>query len=98
MRYYRDVMGLKLIKQDARVASFRLGDDSTELVVHSDRDLPDQALYYLVDSVKDLYARRDELRGVYSCVRKSDARELFARRRGVGYSHPHQYRQQYSCR
>ena len=62
VRYYRDVMGLKLIKQDARVASFRLGDDTTELVLHSDRDLPDQALYYLVDNVKDLYARREELR------------------------------------
>jgi catechol 2,3-dioxygenase-like lactoylglutathione lyase family enzyme len=62
VRYYRDVVGLRLVKQDARVASFRLGDDSTELVVHRDRDLPDQALYYLVDNVKDIYRRRDELR------------------------------------
>ena len=62
VRYYRDIVGLKLVKQDARVASFRLGDDATELVVHCDRDLPDQALYYLVDSVRDLYARREALR------------------------------------
>ena len=62
VRYYREVVGLKLVKQDARVASFRLGDDSTELVLHADRDLPDQALYYLVENVKDLYRRREELR------------------------------------
>jgi catechol 2,3-dioxygenase-like lactoylglutathione lyase family enzyme len=62
VRYYRDVMGLKLVKQDARIASFRLGDDSTELVLHADRDLPDQALYYLVESVKEIYRRREELR------------------------------------
>jgi catechol 2,3-dioxygenase-like lactoylglutathione lyase family enzyme len=66
VRYYRDVLQLELVKQDARVASFRLGDDSTELVVHCDRDLPDQALYYLVDNVKEIYARRDELRLKFS--------------------------------
>lgn len=60
--YYREVVGLKLVKQDARLASFRLGDGETELVVHCDADLPDQAMYYLVDSVKDLYRRRDELK------------------------------------
>jgi catechol 2,3-dioxygenase-like lactoylglutathione lyase family enzyme len=66
VRYYREVMGLKLVKQDARVASFKLGDDATELVVHCDQELPDQALYYLVESVKDIYARRDELRLKFS--------------------------------
>jgi hypothetical protein len=55
-------MRLKLVKQDSRLASFRLADDTTELVIHTDRDLPDQAVYYLVDSVKDLYARREELK------------------------------------
>src|SRR5690349_15220391 len=48
--YYRDVVGLKLVKQDARLASFRMLDGQTELVLHCDADLPDQAMYYLVDS------------------------------------------------
>jgi catechol 2,3-dioxygenase-like lactoylglutathione lyase family enzyme len=62
VRYYRDVLGLKLVRQDARLASFKLGDGDTEMVLHADADLPDQATYYLVESVKDLYARRDELK------------------------------------
>ena len=62
VRYYRDVMGLKLVKQDQRLASFKLGDGETELVVHCEADLPDQAMYYLVESVKDLYRRREELK------------------------------------
>src|SRR3954466_4687031 len=60
--YYRDVVGLKLVKQDQRLASFRLGEGETELVVHTDADLPDQAMYYLVESVRDLYRRREELK------------------------------------
>lgn len=60
--YYRDVLGLKLIRQDGRVANFRLGDGSTELVLHTDPDLPAEAIYYLVDDVRDLYKRRAELR------------------------------------
>jgi catechol 2,3-dioxygenase-like lactoylglutathione lyase family enzyme len=62
VRYYRDVLGLKLVKQDQRLASFRLADGETELVVHCDADLPDQAMYYLVESVRDLYRRREELK------------------------------------
>ena len=62
VRYYRDVVGLKLVKQDARLASFRLGDGETELVLHNDTDLPDQATYYLVDNVRDLFDRREELK------------------------------------
>jgi len=62
VRYYRDVLRLTLLKHDQRLASFRLLDGQTELVIHADADLPDQAMYYLVDSVKDLYRRRDELK------------------------------------
>jgi len=62
VRYYRDTVGLKLLKYDQRLASFRLLDGQTELVLHADPDLPDQAMYYLVESVKDLYRRRDELK------------------------------------
>lgn len=60
--YYRDVLGLTLIRQDGRVANFRLADGSTELVLHTDPDLPAEAVYYLVDDVRDLYKRRAELR------------------------------------
>jgi catechol 2,3-dioxygenase-like lactoylglutathione lyase family enzyme len=60
--YYRDIMGLRLLKQDNRVASLRLGDCDAELILHTDPDLPAEAVYYLVDDVRDLYRRRDELR------------------------------------
>lgn len=59
--YYRDVLGLKLIRQDARLANFKLGDDA-ELILHADPDLPAEAVYYLVDDVRDLYKRRAELK------------------------------------
>src|SRR6266853_1520774 len=60
--YYRDLLGLKLVRQEARVANFRLADDSTELVLHADPDLPAEAVYFLVDDVRDLYRRRAELK------------------------------------
>jgi catechol 2,3-dioxygenase-like lactoylglutathione lyase family enzyme len=60
--YYRDVLGLKLIRQDARVANFKLRDQDAELVLHTDPDLPGEAVYYLVDDVRALYRRRSELK------------------------------------
>jgi len=60
--YYRDVLGLKLIRQDGRVANFRLADGSTDLVLHSDPDLPAEATYYLVDDVREVYKRRADLK------------------------------------
>ncbi|HWE04576.1 MAG TPA: VOC family protein [Tepidisphaeraceae bacterium] len=62
VRYYRDVLGLQLLKQDARLANFRLADGQTELVIHNDPDLPAEAVYYLVDNVRDLYKRRATLK------------------------------------
>jgi catechol 2,3-dioxygenase-like lactoylglutathione lyase family enzyme len=62
VRYYRDVIGLKVLRQDARVANLKLADTDAELVLHADPDLPDQAIYYLVDDVRDLYKRRADLR------------------------------------
>jgi catechol 2,3-dioxygenase-like lactoylglutathione lyase family enzyme len=61
VHYYRDVLGLKLTREEPNLASFQLADGDTELVLHVDEDLPDEALYYLVDDVRDLYRRRDEL-------------------------------------
>ena len=62
MAYYRDVLGLKVLRQEGKVASFRLSDDVTELVLHSDPDLPAEAAYYLVDDVRAMYKRRAELK------------------------------------
>src|SRR4051812_5848619 len=60
--YYRDVLGMTLIRQEKNIASFRLPADRAELVLHSDPDLPAEATYYLVDNVRDLYKRRSALR------------------------------------
>jgi catechol 2,3-dioxygenase-like lactoylglutathione lyase family enzyme len=60
--YYRDVLGMTLTREDARIATLRLGDDSAEIVLHADPDLPEQGVYFLVDDVRDTYRRRDELR------------------------------------
>ena len=60
--YYRDVLGLTLVRQEGKVASFKLSDDATELVLHTDADLPAEAAYYLVDDVRDLYRRRSALK------------------------------------
>jgi hypothetical protein len=59
--YYRDVIGLKLIRQEKHLAAFHLADHSTELILHTDPDLPAEQTYYLVDDVRDLYKRREEL-------------------------------------
>lgn len=60
--YYRDVLGMRLLHQDARLATFRLDEHGAELVLHADPDLPAEAVYYLVDDVRDLYRRRAELK------------------------------------
>ena len=64
--YYRDVLGLKLVRHEGKIASFRLGEGGTELVLHEDADLPAEATYYLVDDVRDLYKRRTSLRLTFS--------------------------------
>lgn len=61
VRFYREAMGLVLLKEDARLASLRMPDGETELVLHADPDLPAEAVYYLVDDVRGLHARREEL-------------------------------------
>lgn len=60
VRYYADTLGLPLVREDKHLASFRIGE--AELVLHTDPDLPAEGVYYLVDSVRDLYERRLELR------------------------------------
>ena len=62
VHYYRDVLGLRLIRQDKRLASFALGDSKTELVLHTDLDLPAHAAYYLVDDVRQMFEKRQDLK------------------------------------
>jgi catechol 2,3-dioxygenase-like lactoylglutathione lyase family enzyme len=62
VKYYRDVFGLTLLREDARLAALRMPDDSTELILHADPDLPEEGIYFLVDDVRDLYRRRGELK------------------------------------
>src|SRR5262245_26808313 len=62
VRYYGDVLGLRLLRLGKNIASFGLSDDGTELILHADPDQPDDAIYYLVDDVRDLYARRKALK------------------------------------
>lgn len=59
--YYRDVLGLKLLRQEAHIAGFMMADGATELVIRDDPDQPADEFYYLVDDVRDLYERRGEL-------------------------------------
>ena len=62
VRYYRDVLGMSLIRQDAHLASFKFSEGNTELIIHDDPDLAGDAVYFLVDDVRDLYRRRAELK------------------------------------
>ncbi len=61
VRYYRDVLGLTVLKQEPRLASFALRDAATELVLHSDDDLPANLTYFLVDDVRKMYDKREAL-------------------------------------
>jgi catechol 2,3-dioxygenase-like lactoylglutathione lyase family enzyme len=60
--YYRDVLGMKLLREDSRAASLLMGDGVTEIVLRDDPDQPSEEVYYLVEDVRDLYARRGKLR------------------------------------
>jgi catechol 2,3-dioxygenase-like lactoylglutathione lyase family enzyme len=58
--YYRDVLGMTLTHQSPSHAAFSLGD--AELLLHAQDDQPDEATYFLVDDVRKLYERREELK------------------------------------
>ncbi|MGE5611515.1 MAG: VOC family protein [Bacillota bacterium] len=62
VKYYRDVLGLQLVKEETRLACLRFTGSETELVLHTLDDLPAEAVYYLVDDVRDLFRRREELK------------------------------------
>lgn len=62
VKYYREVMGMTLVREDARLATMRFTDGSAELVLHTDPDLPAEGIYFLVDDVRAMYRRRGELK------------------------------------
>ena len=59
--YYRGTMGLPLVREGPGFATLKMGD-GREILLHNDADLPEEALFLLVEDVRDLYRRRDELR------------------------------------
>src|SRR5580704_1719726 len=61
VHYYRDVLGMKLVREDKQLAVFLMLDGKTELVLSAGSDLGGEEICYLVDDVRDLYERREEL-------------------------------------
>lgn len=59
--YYRDVLRLRLVRHEKGLASFAL-QAGTELVLHDSPDLPAQGIYFRVESVTELFERKDELK------------------------------------
>ena len=39
VNYYRDVLGLSVVRQSTNIASFKLAEQETELVLHDDPDI-----------------------------------------------------------
>jgi catechol 2,3-dioxygenase-like lactoylglutathione lyase family enzyme len=66
VKYYHEVMGLRVVRQQQRAAVLRFADDSAEMVLHSDPDAPAEAVYFLVDSVREMYEKRAELKLTFS--------------------------------
>src|SRR4051812_27006568 len=66
VKYYHDVMGLRIVRQEQRAAVLRFADGSAELVLHNDPDAPAEAIYFLVDSVREMYQKRQELKLQFS--------------------------------
>ena len=59
--YYRDVLNLPVVREGQSFATLQLGD-GREVLLHNDADLPEEAVFLLVEDVRDLYKRREELR------------------------------------
>ncbi len=59
-RYYAETLGLRPLKKEKQLVSFQLGE--AELVLHNNPDLPAEGVYYRVDSVRDWYQRREEMK------------------------------------
>src|SRR5437763_14047835 len=62
VKYYCDVMGMKLLKEQKGAAALRFAQGEGEMLLHDDPDLPTGEIYYLVDDVRALFEKRAELK------------------------------------
>jgi catechol 2,3-dioxygenase-like lactoylglutathione lyase family enzyme len=61
VHYFRDVLGMKIVREDKASAIFLMADGVTELVLSTEPDQSAAEICYLVDDVRDLYERREDL-------------------------------------
>ncbi len=62
VKFYCDVMGMKLVKERKGAAALRFAQGEGEMVLHDDPDLPAGEIYYLVEDVRKLFEKRAELK------------------------------------
>ncbi len=62
IRYWQDTFGASLASQSPTSATLHLPDDGGEIVLHTDANLPEQAMYLLVEDVRAMHDRRGELK------------------------------------
>lgn len=78
VRFYTEVMGLQIVHQSTHFATLRCPHDQTEMVLHDDPDQPAEAVYWLVDDVRDIYTRRADLKLTFLSPPQQAARGLRA--------------------
>jgi catechol 2,3-dioxygenase-like lactoylglutathione lyase family enzyme len=61
-KYYCDVLGMKIARQQKDRASLKFAEGQSELLLHNDEALPSGEVYYLVENVRDLFERKAELK------------------------------------
>jgi catechol 2,3-dioxygenase-like lactoylglutathione lyase family enzyme len=62
IRYWQSTFGVTLASQSPTSATLHLPDDGGEIVLHTDANLPEQAMYVLVEDVRAMHDRRAELK------------------------------------
>src|SRR5204862_6874360 len=62
VKFYCDVMGMKLVKEQKGAAALRFAQGEGEMVLHDDPDLPAGEIYFLVDDVRALFEKRVALK------------------------------------
>jgi catechol 2,3-dioxygenase-like lactoylglutathione lyase family enzyme len=61
-KYYSEVLGMKVAKQQKDRASLKFAEGQSELLLHNDEALPSGEVYYLVENVRELFERKEELK------------------------------------
>jgi len=62
IKFYRELMGMKLLMQQKGAAALRFAQGEGELVLHDDPDQPSGEVYYLVENVRELFEKRAQLK------------------------------------